>query len=456
MARTNDLGRDPIGPLVRRIALPSMLAQCVSVLYSIVDRMYIGHIPEVGDLALAGVGVCGPVVTLLGAFAMMIGVGGAPLMGIRMGEKKNDEAAELLSTCFWALVAMSLTLTAVLIPLKRPMLLLFGASDVTLPFADEYFTVYLIGTACALLTSGLSQFIICQGYANTAMASVMLGAVLNIILDPVFIFLLNMGVAGAAMATVISQMASCVLVLSFLLGKQVAVRLRPRHISFPTLRRVIKLGMTPFIIYALDNIMIISMNAVLQRYGGPGRGDLLVTCATIAQSFMLVVTMPLGGITGGTECILSYNYGARNTQRIREAQKHIALMAVAFTVLMTLAAWLLGDAFAGLFTQEPAIRREAVRAIRICSLAIVPLAIQYTIVDGFTGMALVKYALPLSSFRKAVYFVALFLLPALFGAEATFFAETLSDIIPPVVTTIVYLTQMPRIMRGRETDSLSQ
>ena len=196
--------------------------------------------------------------------------------------------------------------------------------------------------------------------------------------------------------------------------------------------------------------MIIAMNAVLQRYGGPGQGDILVTCATIAQSFMLVVTMPLGGITGGTECILSFNYGARNTQRIREAQKHICLLAVTFTALMTLAAWVLGDAFAGLFTQDAAIRREAVRAIRICALAVVPLAVQYVIVDGFTGMALVKYALPLSSFRKAIYFVALFILPALFGAEATFYAETISDIIPPLVTTIVYLTQMPRIMRERE------
>lgn len=449
MARENDLGRDPIRPLVWRIALPSMLAQCVSVLYSIVDRMYIGHIAEVGDLALAGVGVCGPVVTLLSAFAMLIGVGGAPLMGIRMGEKKNGEAERILSTCFWAVVAISLTLTAVLIPLRRPMLLLFGASEVTLPYAEEYFTVYLTGTVCALLATGMSQFIICQGYAKMSMAAVMLGAVANIILDPIFIFGLNMGVAGAALATVVAQTMSCVLVITFLMKKS-TVRIRLRIFDRQVLMQVVKLGLTPFIIYALDNIMIIAMNAVLQRYGGPGQGDILVTCATIAQSFMLVVTMPLGGITGGTECILSFNYGARNTQRIREAQKHICLLAVTFTALMTLAAWVLGDAFAGLFTQDAAIRREAVRAIRICALAVVPLAVQYVIVDGFTGMALVKYALPLSSFRKAIYFVALFILPALFGAEATFFAETISDIIPPLVTTIVYLTQMPRIMRERE------
>ena len=450
MARENDLGRDPVGPLVRRIALPSMLAQCVSVLYNIVDRMYIGHIEGVGDLALAGAGVCGPVVTLLAAFAMMIGIGGAPLMGIRMGEGDHSAAERILSTCFHALWGISLILMIVLYPLRRPMLLLFGASDATLPYAEAYFSVYLTGTAFALLSTGLSQFIISQGFAKQAMAAVMLGAVANIILDPVFIFALDMGVQGAALATVISQLLSCAYVVRFLTGRRPKVRIRLRAFHLPSLGSVVKLGLTPFIIYALDNVMIIAMNAVLQRYGGAERGDLLITCATIAQSFMLIVTMPLGGITGGTECILSFNYGARQTGRIRQAQKHIVLLGVTFTALMTLASWVLGDAFAGLFTQDAAIRAQAAWAIRVCAAAVVPLAVQYTIVDGFTGMAQVKFAMFLSSFRKAVYFVALFALPALFGAEATFFAETISDIFPPLVSMAVYAWGMPQLLRERE------
>lgn len=449
MAKSNDLGRDPVSRLVPAIAVPSMLAQFVSVLYSIVDRMYIGHIPDIGDLALAGVGVCGPMVTMVGSVASLIGLGGAPLMSIRMGEGNMEDARRILATCFMALCAMAVGLMAALFPLRRPMLLLFGASEATLPYAEAYFTVYLTGTVFALLSAGLNPFISCQGFAREAMLCVMLGAVANIALDPVFIFLLGMGVRGAALATVISQLCSCCFALFFLFGRRTRVRVAPGGCSLRILRRVLALGATPFAIIAVDNVMIIAMNAVLQRYGGAQRGDLLITCATIAQSFMLIVTMPLGGISGGTQCILSFNYGARKAERIREAQRLIFRLCVGYTALMTLFAWLLGGAFVGLFTRDEICARQALWAIRVCTLALIPLGLQYEIVDGFTALGQVRYALPLSFWRKAVYFAALFLLPACFGAEAAFFAEPISDVLGPVASGAVYLMGMPRVLERR-------
>ena len=270
----NDLGRDDIRKLVRRIALPSMLAQFVSVLYSIVDRMYIGHIPEVGELALAGVGVCGPVVTMIGSVASLVGMGGAPLMSIKMGEGDEAGARKILSNCFVLLCLFALALMAAVIPLRRPMLLFFGASASTLPYADAYFLYYMTGTVFALLSTGMNSFVTAQGYARKAMFSVLLGAVMNIVLDPVFIFALDMGVRGAAIATVISQACSCAYALRFLLGRRAQIRIERPRLESAIIRRVLTLGFTPFSIIAVDNAMIIAMNAVLQRYGGAGEGDL--------------------------------------------------------------------------------------------------------------------------------------------------------------------------------------
>lgn len=446
MKLENDLGNDPVKSLVWRIAIPSMVAQFVSVLYSIVDRMYIGNIPVVGDLALAGVGVCGPVVTMVSAFASLIGLGGSPLMSMRMGAKKHEEARKILSNSFLLLCICSVVLMAILFPLRGPMLRLFGASEATYAYADTYFWVYLCGTPFALLSVGLNQFIICQGFAKKGMLSVIIGAVLNIALDPLFIFAFNMGVSGAALATVISQMASCAYVLFILFGKRVQVRITFGGYCFSVIRRILALGFTPFLIIAIDNVMIIAMNAVLQQYGGAGLGDRLVICATIAQSFMLIVTMPLGGISGGTQTILAYNYGARQHDRVRTAQKYIVLLCFAYVTLMFILARLTGYLFAGLFTADAGLRQEAFDAIRICTLAILPLGIQYELVDGFTAMGQVKLSLALSFFRKFVYFSSLFLIPAIWGAKAAFFAEPVSDIIGPLVTIIVHRWAIKKIL----------
>ena len=438
MKQANDLGREPIGPLVLRVALPSMLAQFVNVLYSIVDRMYIGNIADVGELALAGVGICGPVITMVSSVASLIGVGGAPLMSIRLGEGKKEEARAILANAFLMLCTLSLALTAVLFCIRRPMLLFFGASEATIPYAETYFSFYVAGTIFALLSTGMSQFIICQGFPKIAMFSVVLGAVLNIALDPVFIFVLRLGVAGAAIATVLSQLASCCFVLRFLFGPWPQVSIGFKGYAARIMGRILAIGFTPFAIIAVDNVMIIAMNMVLQRYGGAQRGDMLVTCATIAQSFMLVVTMPLGGITGGTGSILGYNYGAGQPKRILEAQKFILLLCLGYTTLLFLIGQGVPGLFVSIFSSDPQVGELAVRAIRIYTLGVIPLAVQYTVIDGFTGMGMMQYSLPLSFFRKAIYFIPLFVLPMYFGAMSTFVAEPISDFVAPVVSAFVY------------------
>ena len=425
----NDLGRDPIRRLVLRIALPSMLAQFVSVLYSVVDRMYIGNIPEVGNLALAGAGVCGPIVTMIGSVAFLVGVGGSPLVSIRMGAGDNGGAARILANCF---------------------VLLTG--EASLPYAESYYTVYLTGTLFALLSTGMNQFIICQGFAKKGMLSVLLGAVLNILLDPVFIFLLKMGVAGAALATVLSQLASCVFVLLFLFSRRPPIRITFGGYSARIMGRVLATGFTPFVIIAFDNVMIIALNSLLQKYGGAAQGDLLVAAATIAQSFMLVVTMPLGGITGGTGAILGYNYGAGQPGRILQAQKFILLLCLGYTALLFLIGQGAPGLFVSIFSGDGQVARLAVQAIRIYTLGIIPLAVQYTIVDGFTGMGMMQYSLPLSFFRKGIYFLPLFLLPIWFGAMAAFVAEPISDFVAPVVSSLVYWRRIRYVVGLKQPD----
>ena len=450
MARINDLGKDPIPGLVLRIAIPSMLAQFVSVFYSIVDRIFVSSIPEVGDLALAGVGVCGPIVTMVVSFAFLIGIGGTPLMGISLGERNKERAQQILGNCFMMLCVLSVVLTVVVFAIREPMLRLFGASDITYEYAESYFCTIICGTIFALLSTGMNQFIICQGYAKTGMAAVMLGTVLNIILDPVMIFVFDMGVRGAALATVISQAASMIFVVSFLFSKRSNVKITFGNYNFGIMSRVLKLGFTPFAIIAVDNVMIIAMNALLQKHGGAAQGDMLITCNTIVQSFMLVVTMPLGGISGGTQCILSYNYGACNCERVTKAHNFIRWLCAGYNALMFAMVYLAGPLFISLFTEDAELADEAYRAIKICTLAIIPLGVQYAIIDGLTGMGQVQLSLPLSFWRKAVYFISIFLLPEVFGAASVFFAEPISDILGPVVSIIVCKKHIPRVLRLRE------
>ena len=446
MRLENDLDTDDIRGLVWRLAIPSMLAQFVSVFYSIVDRMYIGNIQGTGEVALAGVGVCGPIVTLVSSFAFLVGVGGAPLMSIRLGEKNRRAARQILANCFLMLAVLSLILTAGSLLIREKLLWWFGAGEATFPYAVRYLTIYLTGTVFALMSTGMNQFIICQGFAKVGMKSVMLGALANIVLDPVFIFVLNMGVSGAALATILAQMLSCIYVLLFLFGRKVPIRITFKGYDWQVMKRVFQIGMTPFVIIALDSVLIISLNATIQKLGGPGQGDTLLTCATIVQSFMLMVTMPLGGITSGTQTILGYNYGAKRPDRIWRAEKCIVSLGLIFTSIMFLAAQLIPEFFVRIFTQNEEYIRLTVWAIRIYTLGVIPLAVQYTIVDGFTGMGISRVAISLSLWRKTVFLVGVFLIPRLGGVTSVFYTEPVSDFLGTVVSVIAFILLFKRVV----------
>lgn len=449
MKLRNDLGRDSIPKLVLNLAVPTMIAQFVNVLYSIVDRMYIGNIPVIGDVALAGVGVCGPIVTLLSSFGTLVGLGGAPILAMHLGQKNHDAARKILANAFAMLLVLSVALSALFFLLRKPLLLWFGASGTTLPYADTYMTIYAAGTVFALLAAGLNSYIIAQGFSTLAMGTVLLGAVTNIALDPLFIYVFDMGVAGAAVATVIAQAASCAFVLRVLFSAATPVRITLGGYAWKTMRSILKFGFCPFIILMSDSVQLIVMNMSLKHYGG-GQGDLLIACATIVQSFMLLVSMPLGGITGGTQPILSYNYGAQRIDRIRKSLRCIVAMAVAFDAVMFALSWVAAEPFVTIFSKDAFVLEKSVWGIRVFMAMIIPMAVQYALVDALTALGVPQYGVFLSLFRKTVFFVTTLVAPLWFGAMGVFYAEPVCDLLACCVSSVTFFFVCRRVLRRRE------
>lgn len=453
MSHTTDLGKDRIPILVLKLAIPSMIAQFVTVLYSIIDRMFIGNIPKIGDAALAGVGVCGPIVTLLTSFGTLIGLGGSILMAMRMGAGRKKQAESILAHSFALLVVFSAVLTVLFLVSKRYLLNWFGASPATFPYADSYLTIYTAGTFFALLAIGLNYFITCQGFPAIGMITVLIGAVTNIILDPVFIFVLDMKVAGAAIATVIAQFASCAFAFCFLTGKKIPIkitRLRKKTFSPLIVKKIIGLGISPFLILATDSVIIIVLNTVLQKYGGPKEGDILITCATIVQSYMMLITGPMLGISSGTQAILSYNYGARNIKRVKKAEKYVLILCLCFTTLMFLLSRIVPEYFIRIFTKDALQLQLCTWGIGVFTLMIIPLSFQYVFVDGFTALGRSKTALVLSLWRKGDYMLFTIVLPIFFGAKSAFYAQPLTDGIGAVMSTIAFLLIFRKHLEKRE------
>ena len=448
MKKENDFGRDSIPMLVLKISVPFMIAQFVNVFYSIVDRIYVGNIPGTGADALAGVGVCAPIVTLLSSFGTLFGIGGSVLFSVRLGAGDEKGARRLLANSFAWMLIVSVVLTAVFLLTKDALLNWFGASGVTFPYADSYMTIYTAGTVFALLSMGMNYFITAQGFPVLGMTTTLIGAVINIVLDPVFIFLFDMGVAGAAVATVIAQMSSCAFVLLTLRRKKMRVPLGLAKPELSAGMRIVKIGFSPFLILATDSIIIIALNAVLQHYGGREYGDTLITAATIVQSYMLLITSPMLGITGGSQPLISYNYGANRPDRIRKTFFWVLVLCVCFTSVMFLISRIVPQYFVSIFTDNKEYAELAIWGIRAFTLMIIPLSFQYVIVDGLTALGMTKTSLSLSLFRKSLYFGTTCILPMLFAARSAFYAEPVADGVSACVSCIVFSYIYRKYLRG--------
>ncbi|MFA6624393.1 MAG: MATE family efflux transporter [Bacilli bacterium] len=451
-----DLGNEKTWNSILKLALPAMLAQLVNVLYNIVDRIYVGNIPSVGSISLIGLGVCAPITTLITSFGYLIGLGGAPLFSIALGEKNPKKAKEILSNAFLMLLIVSALIMLTFYLSMDKMLYAFGASKASFPYAKTYLTFFLIGTFFSIVSTGLIQFLTAQGYSLFAMLSVLSACVLNVILDPLFIFTLGLGVKGAAIATVISQFLSFSLALYFLLRKA-TVPLSFGSYSISTDIKILKLGFSPFIIMASDSLILILLNSVLAKTGGE-QGDFYIEVATIVQAFESLVTGPLLGISSGTQPVLGYNYGAKNVPLIKKAEKQIMMFGFFFTVFCFALSFLLSRPFSQMFvgfsnagSQSEAIVDASVRFIRIYMFGIIPLSFQYVFVDGLTGMGQAKYSIWLSLNRKLVIYVPSLLLLAYFTKDPSscFYAELIADVLSGLVTSIVYFILIPKIFRKR-------
>lgn len=450
MKLSNDLGNDSVLGLVLKLAVPTMLAQLVNLLYSIVDRMYIGHIPEIGSIALAGVGVCGPITTFLSSFGTLVGIGGSILISIKMGEQKFNKARHILANSFFALSVIGITLTILFLILKNKLIMLFGASPVTFPYANTYLTIYTLGTFFALMAVGLNFFITCQGFPMIGMFTVIIGALTNIVLDTVFIFGLKMGVAGAAWATVIAQTLSFTFAFKFLTGNKIIIPITFRAYSFRIIKDIVKFGFSPFFIMTTDSIILIVLNAMLQKYGGAEQGDILISSATIIQSYLLLITGPLLGLSGGTQPLLSFNYGAKKIDRVKLAEKYIIIAALIITSTVFSLTKYISPYFINFFTSDEKLTEITLWGIKASLWGIIPLSFQYCFVDGFTAVGRIKTAFSLSMFRKMIYTLSTCVLPIYFSARAAFYAQSVADCIGAVTSITVFTLVFNRHLEKRK------
>ena len=445
--KTQDMGSGSIPKLLAQLAIPAVVAQIVNLLYNIVDRIYIGHIPEIGASALTGVGLFTPILMLINAFAMLAGAGGAPRAAIAMGEKNHERAEKIIGNCFSLLLIFAVILTGVFYILAPTLLQLFGASDVTLPYAVEYSRIYILGSIFVLIVMGMNPFITTQGFSKISMLTTVIGAVINIILDPIFIFVFGMGVKGAALATVLSQAVGAVWILRFLTGQKTILKLKKCNLKMEKdiILPCLALGISSFIMLSTESLLSISFTSSLSRYGG----DLAVGAMTIITSVSQLVLMPMQGICQGGQPIISYNYGAGNKDRVKKAFFTQFKVCVAFSIVCWAAMMLIPQVFAGLFTTDQALSEYTVWAIRIYMAGIFSLGFQISCQQSFMALGQAKISLLLACLRKIVLLIPLiFILPLFIENKvfAVFLAEPVSDILAATVTTIAFLSRFNKIL----------
>ena len=441
------LGTESIGKLIFSLALPAILAQLINVLYNIVDRIYIGHIPEIGDLALTGVGVTFPIIMLISAFSALAGMGGAPLASIKLGAGDKDEAEKILGNSTTLLLIFSVILTIVFMIFKEPLLYMFGASDNTIVYGLDYITIYLFGTIFVQFALGLNMYISAQGFAKTAMLSVLIGAITNIVLDPIFIFGFNMGVNGAALATIISQCLSAIWVLYFLMSTKsksiIKIKRKYLHINKKITLSIIALGVSPFIMQATESLINIVLNSGLQRYGN----DLYVGSMTIMMSVMQLLVVPIQGLTQGVQPIISYNYGAKNFDRVKKTFKLLIIISFTATTLGCLTIIIFPEIFVRMFTQKEELAMLTSQMIKIYMAGMWAFGIQMACQSTFMGLGQAKISLFLALLRKVVLLIPLaLLLPIKFGVNGIYYSEPIADIVASFTTLIVFILSYKKIL----------
>lgn len=446
------LAKEPVGKLLLKLALPTVTAQIINMLYNIVDRIYIGHIPENGALALTGVGVCMPLIMIVSAFAALVGNGGAPRASIFMGQGDKQAAEKTLGNCFTVQLIISAVLTAVLLMWNREFLLAFGASENTVEYGVAYMNIYALGTIFVQLTLGMNAFITAQGFAKTGMLSVMIGAAANIILDPIFIFVFGMGVRGAALATILSQALSCTWVLTFLFGKKTFLKIKvsnlklTRSIIMPSLA----LGLSTFIMQSSESVISVCFNSSLLKYGG----DIAVGAMTILTSVMQFAMLPLQGLGQGAQPIISYNYGAKLTGRVRSAYKLLLALSLSYASLLWLSVMLAPQAFAAMFTSDPALIDFTKHALQIYMACMFLFGIQMACQMTFTAIGNAKASILVAVMRKFILLLPLiYLVPKFMPSDPTtavYLAEPIADFFAVSFTTVLFFFQFKKALRALE------
>ena len=444
------LGTEPVGKLMFRLALPTITAQLINMLYNIIDRIYIGHIPGNGALALTGVGVCMPLIMIISAFAALVGGGGAPRASIEMGKNDLNTAEHILGNCFFLQILISIILTVILLFGNRTFLLAFGASENTIEYAVNYMNIYAVGTIFVQLTLGMNAFITAQGFAKTGMLSVLIGAVTNIILDPIFIFGMNMGVRGGALATVLSQALSCIWVLAFLMGKKTQLRLRLNRLGLQKaiILPCVGLGTSTFIMQSSEGIISVCFNSSLLKYGG----DIAVGAMTILTSVMMFAMLPLQGLGQGAQPIISYNYGASNPDRVKKAFWLLLKVSMAYATLLWLFIMVFPKGFAGLFTTDAALLDFTKRALRIYLACLFLFGIQISCQMAFNSIGYAKESIMVAVMRKFVLLIPLiYIIPRFWTGDqvsAVYMAEPVADFFAVSFTVFLFRKQFKKALES--------
>jgi len=442
------LATEPIGKLLFRLSIPTVVAQLINMLYNIVDRIYIGHMPGDGSLALTGVGVCMPIIMLVAAFAALVSSGGAPRASIFMGEKDTESAEKTLGNCFSLQIVVSVILTAVLLIWNKDLLLAFGASENTIGYATDYMSIYAIGTLFVQMTLGMNTFITAQGFTTVSMVSVIIGAVCNIVLDPIFIFGFDMGVKGAALATIISQMLSCVWIISFLCGKKTLLKLKKENLKLRAdiILPCIALGTAAFVMQSSESVISVCFNSSLLKYGG----DIAVGAMTIMTSVMQVAMLPLQGIAQGAQPITSYNFGAKNAGRVKKTFRLLLITCLTYSIALWTAIMIAPQMFVKIFTSDSTLAQFAAPMLRIYLGGLGLFGIQIACQMTFTSLGKAANSIVVAVVRKFVLLLPLiYIMPSILAdkTQAVYMAEPVADIIAVTFTAILFTFQFKKALK---------